>query len=159
MDFTMIPFESYGLTQPLSFYLTRSAFIVTVILIAVILNSIKIRRFTFLKPFRKVMVWSFALLLILSNLGFNISSIIAGLGIGGVALALGMQSTLESFFSSLTLLTDKAFTVGDTIKITGYDEGKVLKIGFRSTILETDKKTILIIPNKTLATGVIEKKK
>ncbi len=159
MDFTMIPFESYGLTQPLSFYLTRAVLIVVVILVAVLLNSIKIRHLTFLKPFRKVIVWCFALLIILSNLGFNISSIIAGLGIGGVALALGMQSTLESFFSSLTLLTDKAFVVGDTIKITGYDEGKVLKIGFRSTIVETDKKTILIIPNKTLATGVIEKKK
>lgn len=159
MDFTMIPFESYGLTQPLSFYLSRAAFIVVVILVAMILNRIKIRRFTFLKPFRKVIVWSFALLLILSNLGFNISSIIAGLGIGGLALALGMQSTLESFFSSLTLLTDKAFVVGDTIKIAGFDEGKVLKIGFRSTILETSNKTILIIPNKTLATGVIEKKK
>lgn len=154
----MIPFESYGLTQPLSFYLTRAVFIALVIIAAMLANRfIRFKKLTFLKPFRRVLIWVFAALLILSNLGFDITSIIAGLGIGGLALALGLQSTLESFFSSLTLLTDKAFVVGDTIKITGYDEGKVLKIGFRSTIIETAKKTILIIPNKTLATGVIEK--
>lgn len=156
----MIPFESYGLTQPLSFYVSRAAFAVTVILLAVLANRlIRFKKLTFLKPFRKILIWTFATLLILSNFGFDITSLIAGLGIGGLALALGMQSTLESFFSSLTLLTDKAFVVGDTIKITGYDEGKVLKIGFRSTIVETDAKRVLIIPNKTLVTSVIEKKK
>jgi len=49
--------------------------------------------------------------------------------------------------------------LGDTIKLSGYDEGKVLKIGFRSSILETDAKRILIIPNKLLVSSVIEKKK
>ncbi len=155
----MIPFESYGLSYPLSFYVSRVAFAVVVILLAMLANRfIRFRKFTFLKPFRRILIWIFAVLLILGNLGFDVSSLIAGLGIGGIALALGMQSTLESFFSSLTLLTEKAFVVGDTIKITGYDDGKVLKIGFRSTILETDSKRILIIPNKTLVTSVVEKK-
>lgn len=156
----MIPFENYGLSYPLSFYVSRVAFALVVIILAMLANRfIRFKKFTFLKPFRRILIWIFAVLLILSNLGFDISSIIAGLGIGGIALALGMQSTLESFFSSLTLLTEKAFIVGDTIKIAGYDDGKVLKIGFRSTILETDDKRILIIPNKTLVTSVIEKKK
>lgn len=154
----MIPFESYGVTQPLSFYISRGVFTLVVISVAMLANRfIRFKKFPFLKPFRRILIWVFAVLLILSNLGFDITSIIAGLGIGGLALALGLQSTLESFFSSLTLLTDKAFVVGDTIRITGYDEGKVLKIGFRSTIIETAKKNILIIPNKILATGVIEK--
>lgn len=156
----MIPFESYGLTQPLSFYLSRAIFVAVVIFFAVLANRLlRFKKFPFLRPFRKVLIWVLAILLILSNLGFNISSIIAGLGIGGLAVALGMQSTLESFFSSLTILTEKTFAVGDTIKISGYDEGTVLKIGFRSTVIETDKNRVLIIPNKTLATSVIEKKR
>jgi MscS family membrane protein len=150
MDFTTIPLD----------YITKGIFVVVVLALALLARRfIRFRQVPFLKPFRGVLIWGIAFLLILSNLGFNISSLLAAAGIGGIALALGMQSTLESFFSSLTLLTDKAFHVGDTIKIAGYDEGKVLKIGFRSTIVETANKRILIIPNKLLASGVIEKKK
>jgi len=135
-------------------------FIVAVLLIAVLANRLlRFRKIPFLKPFRSFIIWSLAFLLILSNLGFNISSLLAGLGVGGIAIALGLQSTLESFFSSLTLITEKPFALGDTIKLSGYDEGKVLKIGFRSSILETDAKRILIIPNKLLVSSVIEKKK
>ncbi len=135
-------------------------FIVTVVLLAVLANRlIRLRKFPMLKPFRSFIIWTLAFLLVLSNLGFNISSLLTGLGVGGLVIALGLQSTLESFFSSLTLIAEKPFTVGDTIKLSGYDEGTVLKIGFRSSILETAAKRILIIPNKLLVSSVIEKKK
>lgn len=135
-------------------------FIVTVVLLAVLANRlIRLRKFPMLKPFRSFIIWTLTFLLILSNLGFDISSLLAGLGVGGIAIALGLQSTLESFFSSLTLITERPFVVGDTIKLSGYDEGTVLKIGFRSSILETPAKRILIIPNKLLVSSVIEKKK
>jgi len=135
-------------------------FTVVVLLVAMLANRlIRFRKVPFLRPFRSFIIWTLAFLLILSNLGFDISSLLAGLGVGGIAVALGLQSTLESFFSSLTLITEKAFVVGDTIKLSGYDEGKVLKIGFRSSILETSEKHILIIPNKLLVSSIIEKKK
>lgn len=135
-------------------------FIIVVLLVAMLANrSTRLRKFPALKPFRSFIIWTLAFLLILSNLGFDISSLLAGLGVGGIAIALGLQSTLESLFSSLTLITEKPFVVGDTIKLSGYDEGTVLKIGFRSSILETAAKRILIIPNKLLVSSVIEKKK
>lgn len=134
--------------------------IIAVLLIAALANRlIRLRKFPALKPFRSFIIWTLAFLLILSNLGFDISSLLAGLGVGGIAIALGLQSTLESFFSSLTLITEKPFVVGDTIKLSGFDEGTVLKIGFRSSVLETSAKRILIIPNKLLVSSVIEKKK
>lgn len=135
--------------------------LVAVVLVIVLLaqHFIRLRNVPFLRPFRTFLIWSFALLFILSNLGFDVTSLVAGLGVGGVAIALGLQTTLESLFSSLTIITEKTFHVGETIKLSGYEEGKVLKIGFRSTTLETSAKRILIIPNKLLITGVIDKKK
>ncbi len=140
-------------------YLSQIIFIAAVILGAFILSSvISLKKVPVLKPFKRVLIWSIALILILSNLGFNVNSLIAGLGIGGVAIALGVQETLNSFFSSVMIIADKSFKVGDTIKVTGSDGGEVLKIGFRSTVVRSSKNTIFIIPNKLLASSIIEKK-
>lgn len=159
MNFATITFESFGLTEAWSFYLLKLSLVLAIILAALMANRIiHFEKLPLLKPFRSFLIWTFAFLLILSNLGFNVSSLVAGLGLGGLAVALGLQSTLENIFSSLTLLTEKSFKVGDTIKLSGYEEGKVLKIGFRSSILKTENKYVLIIPNKLLVNGVIEKK-
>ncbi len=103
----------------------------------------------------RIFVWSLALLVVLSNLGYDISSLIAGLGITGIALALAAQETLSNAFGSLSILIDKPFKVGDPIRVDKY-EGEVLSIGLRSTILETKEKTRVSIPNKIVASSPVE---
>lgn len=137
--------------------LEKIIFPLGVILVAIILVKIPFaRRFPLIKPFKRFVIWSIAILLILDNFGYDMSTVIAGLGIGGLAIALGTQETLNNFFSSLMLVWDKPFKVHDRIKIKDYEEGEVLKIGFRTTILR-GKKNIIIIPNRILVTSVIEK--
>lgn len=137
--------------------LSKLIFVACVIFGAFVLSSfISLRKVPALRPFKRVLIWSIALILILSNLGFNVNSLIAGLGIGGVAIALGVQETLNSFFSSVMIIADKSFKIGDHIKVAGSEEGEVLKIGFRSTVVRSKDK-IFIIPNKLLAGAIIEK--
>ena len=97
----------------------------------------------------KIMIWAFALLIILSNWGFNITSLIAGLGIGGIAVAFALQNILSDVFSSFSIFFDKPFQVGDFI-IVGSDMGTVEKIGLKSTRLRTLQGQELVISNKEL---------
>jgi small-conductance mechanosensitive channel len=80
----------------------------------------------------RVAVWSLALLLIFQNLGFDITALIAGLGVGGIAVALAAQSVLGDLFSSLAIILDRPFEVGDFI-IFGEQMGTVEKIGIKTT--------------------------
>lgn len=100
-------------------------------------------------------VWAVVILLIISNLGYNISSLIAGLGLGGLAVALAAQQALSNFFGSISLFADKTFKVGDFIRATGV-EGTVTAVGLRSTRLETREGTELIIPNSQLSIQTVE---
>ena len=79
----------------------------------------------------------------------DITSLIAGLGIGGIAVALAAKESLENLLGSFTIFFDKPFLVGDLIKV-GNIEGNVEKIGFRSTRIRTLEKTFLTVPNKKL---------
>jgi MscS family membrane protein len=112
---------------------------------------------TFVPPmlkFTKFVVWTLAILLIISNLGYNITSIIAGLGIGGLAVALAAQETISHAFGSLTILTDQPFKVGDWVETDGV-EGEVLEIGIRSTKIQTLERTVVSVPNGSLASSKI----
>jgi len=80
----------------------------------------------------RVGVWSIALLLIFQNLGFDITALIAGLGVGGIAVALAAQSVLGDLFSSLAIILDRPFEVGDFI-VFGEQSGTVEKIGIKTT--------------------------
>jgi len=97
----------------------------------------------------KFTVWIVALLLILSNLGFNITSLVAGLGIGGIAIAFALQSILQDLFSSFTIYFDKPFRNGDFI-IIGSDKGVVKHIGIKSTRIQTLQGQELVISNREL---------
>jgi len=97
----------------------------------------------------KVVLWIIAFLLILSNLGYNISSLIAGLGVGGIAIAFAIQNILQDLFSSFSIYFDKPFEIGDFI-IIGNDMGTVEKIGLKSTRLRTLEGEELIISNQEL---------
>jgi MscS family membrane protein len=103
----------------------------------------------------KVIVAALALMVALSQLGYPVTTVIAGLGIGGVALALAAQKTVENLFGSISILADQPFKVGDTIRVDTI-EGAVENIGLRSTRIRTVERTLVIIPNGKLADMRIE---
>ncbi|QQR54849.1 mechanosensitive ion channel [Candidatus Peregrinibacteria bacterium] len=100
-------------------------------------------------------VLALGLVFVLSNLGFNVSSLLTGLGIGGVAVALAAQETLSNAFAYFSILADKPFRVGDTISCDKYT-GEVLSMGLRSVRLRSKEKAMVVIPNKTVASLPIE---
>ncbi|MGE3769877.1 MAG: mechanosensitive ion channel family protein [Bdellovibrionales bacterium] len=94
-------------------------------------------------------VWALVLIAILDNLGFDITALVAGLGIGGAAVALASQNILSDLFSSLGLVLDKPFTVGDFI-VLGNNMGTVENIGMKTTQIRSLSGEQLIIPNTDL---------
>jgi len=107
------------------------------------------------RRFVEVIIFLFVLLGVLSSLGVDVSTALAGLGIGGLALGLGAQKTFENLFGGVSLLFDKVIQVGDTCK-TNNLTGVVEDIGLRSTRLRTGERTLLSIPNGIMATATIE---
>ncbi len=103
----------------------------------------------------KLVVAVLALMVALSQLGYPVTTVVAGLGIGGVALALAAQKTVENLFGSISILADQPFKVGDTIRVDSI-EGAVETIGLRSTRIRTLERTLVIIPNGKLADMRIE---
>ncbi|MBT3817522.1 MAG: mechanosensitive ion channel family protein [Candidatus Magasanikbacteria bacterium] len=102
-----------------------------------------------LRIFIMIVLWSITLLFILSNLGINVTSVVASLGIGGLAIALAVQNVLSDIFSAFSIYLDKPFEVGDFI-IIGSDSGSVEHIGLKTTRLRTIRGEVLIISNKEL---------
>lgn len=104
----------------------------------------------------KVVVWILAILMVLQNMGYSISGLIAGLGVGGLAVALAAQKTLADVFGSVMLLADRPFINGDWVQSPDSEiEGIVERIGFRSTRIRTFDQTLVAIPNSRLADFVI----
>lgn len=105
----------------------------------------------------RVAIGILAALLILQNMGYSITGLIAGLGVGGLAVALAAQKTLSDLFGSVMLLSDRPFLVGDWIKSPDENiEGIVERIGFRSTRIRTFEKTLISVPNSRLADFIID---
>ncbi len=102
----------------------------------------------------KTFIGLLAFVFIVQNLGYSVASLLAGLGIGGLALALAAKDTLSNFFGSLAILIDRPFAVGDWIQ-TSSDEGVVEEIGFRSTRIRTFAKTQISVPNSVLANTAV----
>jgi MscS family membrane protein len=102
----------------------------------------------------KVFVVIIAVLTTAQYLGLPITSVIAGLGIGGVAVALAAQSSLANMFGTITILLDRPFRVGDRVQVDKYD-GSVEAIGLRSTRIRTLEGHLVTIPNKTMADSAI----
>ncbi len=94
-------------------------------------------------------------ILIVQDLGYSVSSLLAGLGIGGLAVALAAKDTLANIFGSITIFLDKPFLVGDWI-ISGGTEGVVEDISFRCTRIRTFDRTLVSIPNSVIANQTIE---
>lgn len=96
-----------------------------------------------------------ALLVALAQFGYPVGTLLAGLGIGGIAVALAGQKTVEHLFGSVSLAADRAFRVGDWVRA-GTTEGEVQRIGLRSTSFRTIDRTVVRIPNGRLADERIE---
>jgi len=107
------------------------------------------------RRFVEVVVFIFVSLTVLKTLGVDVSTALAGVGIGGLALGLGAQKTFENVFGGVSILFDKVIVVGDTCKINN-QVGTVEDIGLRSTRLRTPERTVLSIPNGVLSTSTIE---
>lgn len=93
-----------------------------------------------------VIVWLIGIVMALSNVGVNISALLGTLGIGGIAFALAAQDTVKNVFGAFTILTDKPFSIGDTIRVDSH-EGTVVDVGVRSTKIMNYDKRIITFPN------------
>jgi len=97
----------------------------------------------------RLIIWIVVALLALENVGINVGPLIAGLGVGGIAIALAVQTILGDLFASLSIALDKPFTIGDTLRIDLF-EGAVEKIGIKSTRLRSVTGEQIIISNADL---------
>lgn len=97
-----------------------------------------------------VIVWIVGLIMALNNVGVNIGALLGTLGIGGIAFALAAQDTVKNIFGAFTLLTDRPFSIGDTVKIDNF-EGTIVDIGVRSTKMRDYDKRIVTFPNYKVA--------
>ncbi len=93
-------------------------------------------------------------LLTVQSLGYNVSTILSGLGIGGLAFALAAQDTIANLFGSIVVAIDQPFKVGETVKI-GANTGAVEDIGLRSTKIRLVDKSLVVIPNKLVSSEAI----
>jgi MscS family membrane protein len=103
----------------------------------------------------KAVIVVFGLLAVFGALGFNMSTALAGLGIGGLAIGFGAQQTIANLFGGVSVLGDEVFRVGDTCKF-GDRTGTIEDIGLRSTRIRTEERTLVAIPNGTVATINLE---
>lgn len=108
-----------------------------------------------LKSLVKIVLLTFAILIILSNLGYDVTALLAGLGIGGIAIAFAAKDILENLISGVTIFIEKPFKMGDTLK-TSEGLGSVEEIGIRSTKIRTFDNTVIVIPNRLLSTNAVE---
>lgn len=103
----------------------------------------------------KIALWIVAMLLVLSNIGINITSLVAGLGIGGIAVAFALQNVLSDLFSSFAIYFDKPFEVGDFI-ITDKHMGTVERIGIKTTRIAALQGEQIVISNRELTSARIQ---
>ena len=110
----------------------------------------------FARKFVKAIIIIIGIIFLIARLGYDVTSLIAGLGIGGLAFALAAQPLLTNLFGGLSIITDKPFHIGDRVIVDQKHEGYVREIGMRSTIIETLNSTKIIIPNAIIASTAIE---
>jgi MscS family membrane protein len=103
----------------------------------------------------KAVIFVTGVFAVLTTLGFNMTTALAGLGIGGLAIGFGAQKTIENLFGGVSVLGDEVIRVGDVCRF-GDRTGTVEDIGLRSTRVRTDDRTLLAIPNGTVATINLE---
>jgi len=103
----------------------------------------------------KVSLFLVAILSVLSAWGYNTTTILAGLGVGGLAIALAAQKTIENLFGGISVIGDRPVLVGDVCRF-GDRTGEVMHIGLRSTRIRTPDRTIISVPNGQFSSIALE---
>lgn len=103
----------------------------------------------------KILLYAFGLIFVAQNLNLNVASLLAGLGIGGLAFALAAKDTVENLFGSITVVLDRPFEIGDWIVVDGF-EGTVEAIGLRSTKIRTFYCSLVSVPNSALINAKVD---
>ena len=133
----------HQIVEPISYILSGLDKVLTRELIGWIIKSLKI------------LIFILGLAAVLELWGIKIGPIIAGLGLFGVAVALGAQDLFKNLISGILVLVEKRFKIGDWILVEGIIEGIVEKIGFRSTVIRKFDKSLAIIPNFQFAENAV----
>lgn len=108
-----------------------------------------------IKKTLSVVIWAIGIIIAMDSVGYDVGALIAGLGIGGIAIAMAAKDSISNIFGGFNIFTDKPFKIGDRIKIGGYD-GSVVEIGIRSTRLKTLDGTLVTIPNSKVTDSMVE---
>ncbi len=102
-----------------------------------------------------MIIWSVGIIVALNNAGYDVGAVLAGLGIGGLALAMAAKDTVSNFFGGVTIFVDQPFKLGDRVRVSGFD-GTIEEIGIRSTRLRTLAGTLVTIPNSVFSDSEVE---
>ena len=100
-------------------------------------------------------IWVLGTIMALNNAGYDVGALLAGVGIGGLAMAMAAKDFVANIFGGITVFVDKPFVVGDRVQVAGID-GTVLEIGIRSTRIKTLAGRMVTIPNHKFTDGVVE---
>jgi MscS family membrane protein len=103
----------------------------------------------------RAVIWILGIILALNNAGYDVAALLAGLGLGGLALAMAAKDTVANIFGGVTIFTDKPFKVHDRVKINGYD-GVVEEVGIRSTRIRTLEGRVITVPNHYFTDNILE---
>ena len=146
---------SYILFAVIVFTITRIMERALSRLIELKLSSGNAEQSTLLSMIFKAVVYATGILVILQHYDISITPIITALGVGGMAIAFGLQETLANIFAGLQLILSRQVRVGDYIRLNTGDEGKVTDINWRfTTVVPTTRGSEVIIPNKTIAGSI-----
>lgn len=103
----------------------------------------------------KTSIWILGIIVALNNAGYDVGALIAGLGIGGIALAMAAKDSVSNIFGGIMIFTDKPFKIGDRIKINGFD-GSIEEIGLRTSRMRTLEGRLVTIPNSQFTGNMVE---
>ena len=101
------------------------------------------------------LIWIIGFIMALNNAGYDVAALLAGVGIGGIAMAMAAKDFVANIFGGITVFVDKPFKVGDRIQLDGYD-GFVTEIGIRSTRIKTFPGRIITVPNHKFTDSYVE---
>ncbi len=116
--------------------------------------AVDLHLFVVFRTIINVLVWVVGVASALNSVGFEVSAVLAGLGIGGMALALASQDTVSNLFGGLLVLTQRPFKVGERIEVAGIN-GWVTQFGLRNTIIKNWYGRIVLVPNKKFTDSVV----
>lgn len=103
----------------------------------------------------RAIIWTLGIVLALNNAGYDVGALLAGVGIGGLAMAMAAKDFVANIFGGVTVFVDKPFKIGDRIQIDGFD-GFVREIGIRSTRIQTIPGRVITVPNHKFTDSYVE---